>query len=303
MHITVGFQPVRDQQLTLRGMHNKNWFLLIISIILFSSCSNKYLNSSTTEHHLLEANKTTVHTFYRQVIGQTDEALADQLLTENYIQHNPMVKTGKAGFMETLAFLKQMPIPENPSNPIVRTIAEGDYVALHLSVEIGGVKKVVVDLFRLEGDKLAEHWDAIEDHPHQTLNGYSMTDGTVEIEERIFTEEDRQFVLNYYQSIWINGKLDKLSSYIAKELIQHTPEVDNGLEGLKDYLQTGILSITEVHRVIGEGNFAVVQLEGQLDAKPVVVYDILRLQGGKIKEQWRVKQIIPETMAHQNGMI
>ena len=66
-----------------------------------------------------------------------------------------MVKKGKAGFFETLAFLKQMPKRKNPRNPIIRTIAEGDYVVLHLSVAIMGAEKVVVDLFRIEDGKLA----------------------------------------------------------------------------------------------------------------------------------------------------
>ena len=284
-------------------MLNTHRYLLLTSFVILLSCNSQLPKHRTDQPSPVETNKALVHTFYREVIGQQNKELADQLVTEDYIQHNPMVKTGKEGLMETLAFLKQMPRPDNPVNPIVRTIAEGDYVALHLSVNLGGIQRVVIDLFRLEDGRLAEHWDAIEDHPDTTLNGRSMTDGAVQMEVGVFSEDNRMFVLNYYQSVWIDGDPNKLSRYIAEDLIQHAPEIRDGLEGLQDYLIAGVLSIEKVHRIIGESNFAVIQLEGKMGKSPVVLYDILRLQDGQIKEQWRVKQIVPDKMAHQNGMI
>lgn len=251
----------------------------------------------------MESNKKTVHTFYRQVIGQQDEALADQLLTDDYIQHNPMVKTGKAGFFETLAFLKQMPKPENPKNPIVRTIAEGEYVVLHLSVEIMGTQKVVIDLFRIEDGKLAEHWDAIEDHPPSTVNGNTMTDGVIEIDEQANAAENKDIVTAYYQAVWLDQQGGALSSFIADDLVQHSPGIDNGINGLQAYIASDELAVQKVHRLVAEGDFVVSQLEVLVQNTPFVLYEILRLDEGKIVEQWSVKQAIPEAMAHDNGMI
>ena len=85
--------------------------------------------------------------------------------------------------------------------------------------------------------------------------------------------------------------------------MQHSPEIDNGIGGLQAYLASGDLAVQKVHRLIAEGNFVVSQLEVMVQNTPYVLYEILRLAEGKIVEQWRVKQAIPETMAHDNGMI
>ena len=275
----------------------------MLPLIWVSACSSQVRTPKSQDKLQVESNKEIVHTFYRQVIGQQDETLADQLLTDDYIQHNPMVKTGKAGFFETLAFLKQMPKPENPKKPIVRTIAEGEYVALHLSVEIMGTQKVVIDLFRLEDGKLAEHWDAMEDHPATTVNGNTMTDGVIDIDGQANTAENKTVVAAYYQAVWLDQQANVLSSFIADELIQHSPEIDNGIDGLQAYVASGDLAVQKVHRLIAEGDFVVAQLEVKVQDTPHVLYEILRLAEGKIVEQWRVKQAIPETMVHDNGMI
>ena len=275
----------------------------MLPVILVSACSSQVRTPKSQDKLQVESNKEIVHTFYRQVIGQQDETLADQLLTDDYIQHNPMVKTGKAGFFETLAFLKQMPKPENPKNPIVRTIAEGEYVALHLSVEIMGTQKVVIDLFRIEDGKLAEHWDAMEDHPATTVNGNTMTDGVMDIDEQANAAENKEVVAAYYQSVWLDKQGDALPSFIAEDLVQHSPEIDNGIDGLQAYVASDDLVVQQVHRLIAEGDFVVAQLEVLVQNTPYVLYEILRLADGKIAEQWRVKQAIPETMAHDNGMI
>ena len=56
-------------------------------------------------------------------------------------------------------------------------VAEGDLVAIH--GRIGGwvdVPQVVVDLFRVEGGKLAEHWDVLQNEAPlaAALGGVSM---------------------------------------------------------------------------------------------------------------------------------
>ena len=55
------------------------------------------------------------------------------------------------------------------SSPIKRIFCESEYVVVHLLVEIANVKQVVIDLFRIENSKIAEHWDAIQQIPKESL--------------------------------------------------------------------------------------------------------------------------------------
>ncbi|MEM8489102.1 MAG: nuclear transport factor 2 family protein [Bacteroidota bacterium] len=247
------------------------------------------------------AAKTLALSFYRDVIGDLNEAMIDSLIAEDYIQHNPMVKTGRAGFMEAFAYLKQMPRPENPKSPIVRTIAEGNLVALHLQVEIAGSQQVVLDLFRVEDGKLAEHWDVMQMHPRETSNGRGMTDGVVAIEDLDKTAPNKALVQQFYQSIWLDGNWAQLADFVHEAVMQHHHGLADGLPALAT-AQHGPTQIDTVHRLVAEGNFVVAQLEGTIDGTPHAIYEIHRLADGLIVEQWTVQQAIPDQMAHGNGM-
>ncbi|WP_338877029.1 nuclear transport factor 2 family protein [Spirosoma sp. SC4-14] len=249
------------------------------------------------------SNKSIIQHLYRRVVGQGDLAYADEIIADTYIQHSPM-KPGKAGLMEALGFLKQMPKPVNPAKPFMRLIADGNYVATNLSVELGGRKKVVVDLFRLEGGKVLEHWDAMQDEPDSSRNGNPMMNGDAEVDPSDDAEPNKAIVDQYYD-VLIHRQIERLPYYVWADMVQHSPEIANGLTGLTEFLQRPAdqFSIQKAHRIIGEGNFVVVQAAGIWNQKPAVFYDTFRLDKGKIAEQWTVRQFVPETMPHQNGII
>ena len=253
------------------------------------------------EQHVI--NKAVIHDFYRRVMGQGDIAFAEEIIADDYIQHSSMGKPGKVGLLEALAAFKQMPKPVATSKPFMRLIAEGDYVVTNMSFGWGGAQKVVVDLFRFQNGQVIEHWDVVQDQPERTRSGNAMMDGPVEADPAESAETNKIIVANYYQHVWIDLQIEQLAEYVAIDLIQHDPEIANGMAGLQTYLNQKSGSIKQVHRLIGEGNFVVVQAEGELNRKPAVFYDILRLSGGKIVEQWRVHQAIPANMEHGNGMI
>ena len=240
-----------------------------------------------------EINKSIIRDFYRRAVGQGDVAFAEEVIADDYIQHSPLVKPGKAGLLEALEFMKQMPKPTTTSTPFMRLIAEGDYVVTNMRFGWGGKQNVVVDLFRLRDGKVVEHWDAIEDQPETTLNGHAMMDGAMPGDDTKLTGTNKEIVSQFVQHVFVNQQLNTLPDYVAPNLIQHHPEIANGLSGLEDYLrqQSGNLSIEKIHRIIGESDFVVVQSEGKLDKQSRMFYAIFRLNEGKIVEQWSVKQI------------
>ncbi|QIP14453.1 SnoaL-like domain-containing protein [Spirosoma aureum] len=250
-------------------------------------------------------NKTLIRDFYRRALGQGDIDFARAIVADGYIQHSSMGKPDKAGLLESLEAFGKMPKPVTTSKPFMRLLAEGDYVVTNMSFGWGDSQKVVVDLFRFENGQVIEHWDAIQDQPESTHNGNAMMDGAVEADTTEPTETNKAVVADYYQRVLIQRQTDRLADFVAVDLVQHNPEIANGTAGLLAYFSRGAddFSMNKVHRIIGEGNFVVVQAEGELAGKPTVFYDIFRLIGGEIVEQWAVSQAIPANMPHENGIL
>jgi predicted SnoaL-like aldol condensation-catalyzing enzyme len=93
-----------------------------------------------------------------------------------YIQHNPMAATGRDA---AIAFLE----PFFANNPAVqysikRIIADGNLVAVHahgkFSAEDRGM--AVIDILRVEGCKVMEHWDVVQpvSDPEKAANSNGM---------------------------------------------------------------------------------------------------------------------------------
>ena len=80
-------------------------------------------------------------------------------LTPNYIQHNPTIPNGPAAIKDLIPKL-----PKNFSYQPGMVVAEGDLVMVHGRYVGWGPKPMVaVDIFRLEGGKVAEHWDVMQE--------------------------------------------------------------------------------------------------------------------------------------------
>lgn len=115
----------------------------------------------------LLANKRLVYDFWREVFEGRHMDKADKYLTEAYIQHNPNVPSGRAAFVDFFSRLgKPQPIAERITAPLVSIVAERDLVILSFAREYDDPKQAGkkytttwFDMFRIEGGKIAEHWD------------------------------------------------------------------------------------------------------------------------------------------------
>jgi predicted SnoaL-like aldol condensation-catalyzing enzyme len=87
-----------------------------------------------------------------------DASAVERLYTDDYIQHNPNIPQGRDALRGIVATLS----PSVHYEPGL-IIAEGDLVAIHGRIRgWADVPQVVVDIFRVEGGKLAEHWDVMQ---------------------------------------------------------------------------------------------------------------------------------------------
>lgn len=115
----------------------------------------------------LAANKRLVYDFWREVFEGGHMEMVDKYLSEGYIQHNPTVPTGRAGFVGVFSqFANPKPIQDRVRAPLVAITAEGDLVVLSFARTGTDPKDsqkkystTWFDMFRIEGGKIAEHWD------------------------------------------------------------------------------------------------------------------------------------------------
>ena len=115
----------------------------------------------------LATNKKLVYDFWREVFEAGHTELASKYITENYIQHNPNVATGREAFIAFVNKIKKtQDIADKVLKPLVAITAEGDLVILSFVSEVKDPKDATktytttwFDMFRIENGKIAEHWD------------------------------------------------------------------------------------------------------------------------------------------------
>lgn len=116
----------------------------------------------------LAANKRLVYDFWREVFEGGNLDRADRYLAESYIQHNPRVPTGRAGFVEFFGRIaKPRPVEARVRTPIVSMLAEGDLVTVAFVREYPDPREpgktytsTWFDQFRIRDGQIVEHWDA-----------------------------------------------------------------------------------------------------------------------------------------------
>lgn len=121
----------------------------------------------------LDYNKKLVTDFYQKIFGDHDFTNIDHYLLPTYIQHNPNVADGAEAFEKAIkGWLKDAP---KKKVDVQHIAAEGDLVFIHIRNVLPDEKiQSVIDIFRIENKKIAEHWDVHEIVPVKSANSHPM---------------------------------------------------------------------------------------------------------------------------------
>lgn len=250
------------------------------------------------------ANKALVLEALENTLLAGDVDAVDQYFAADIIQHNPMFANGIEAQKGVVGFLAGS---GNFKAEYIRVIADDDIVAVHARYEGFGPKPVIgFDVFRVENGKIAEHWDNLIDEQPLNPSGRSQIDGATEITDRDLTEANKARVEDFLTRVLIRHEQVDFTRYInPTTYLQHNPRVADGLEGFGAFMaemaQQGIsMDYTEIHEVIGEGNFVLTLSEGTLGANATAFYDLFRLEEGLIVEHWDVIGPMPGADAAHN---
>jgi len=231
----------------------------------------------------------------------------------DYIQHNPHAKTGRQAAIDFLeAAWKANP---RRQSIIHRVIASDGLVAFHIETRNSPEERgaAVVDILRVKGCKVVEHWDVIQPIPESTPNGNGMF-RSIEIKTEGKTSEPctlstRQVADGFVPLLYGQGKVrEAYETWVHPDYVQHNPHAQSGRDAaiafLEPFYARNPTHRMIVYRVITDGDLIAVHLQGKTkpEDRGAAAVDILRVDNCKIVEHWDVTQSVPEASVNDNGM-
>lgn len=237
-------------------------------------------------------------------IGNTE--IAQKYVSDNFIQHNLEFFAGKEKLIETITYISNLETKTVVVN--VRAFEDDNYVILHNFYNFAGAgEQVAFDIFKFEDNLIVEHWDNLMPTTKVNKNGHTEIDGTNNIVDLDKTNENKIIAKNFVEDILVEKKLSKLAGYFENDsYIQHSPQIADGLSGLKKAMNTMEaldieMTYDKIHYIYGNGNFVLVVSEGSFAGEHTSFYDLFRLENYKIVEHWDVVEAINQNPKHNNG--
>lgn len=280
-----------------------------LGIICITLISSSLLHAQAQGNIQNKANLELVRGALTEMFDQSKTSLVDEYYSDDYRQHSPRIKDGKAGLVSAIKGMKDNNV--SIKREIIRTLSEGNLVYVQSRVSFaGGPSKVVVDIFKLNNDKIIEHWDVVQDEipKAKSINGNSMLDGLGDANRQVsnqYLESNKQVVKDFIEKGFA-GDVKLLNSLFGDDYIQHNPYVPNGKDAVLGFLKNGGF-IADIKQIIAQGDLVSVLVEyGQNGDKfHNACADLFRLDtNSKVVEHWDTCMSMPDEseFAHENGM-
>ncbi|MET3923036.1 nuclear transport factor 2 family protein [Arthrobacter sp. UYEF20] len=232
-----------------------------------------------------------------------DLTAIDTYFDPSYVQHSTLV----AGGIEGLRALASN-LPTDFAYTPVRAYAEGDLVVTQgLYAGFGPAELVGFDVWRVENDRIVEHWDSLVPVAEETVSGRTQTDGPVAATDLDKTAQNKALVLDWVEKVLVGADYSLLTDYVTTGLYaQHNVEAADNLDGFGAAAAAWgadgkLLAYKAVHQVVAEGDFVFTRAEGEFGV-PVIYNDLWRIENGKIVEHWDAIAPVPAELPHTNGI-
>ncbi|MBB5801387.1 putative SnoaL-like aldol condensation-catalyzing enzyme [Saccharothrix ecbatanensis] len=186
-----------------------------------------------------EETKRVLDEFYDEVVDKNDLSAGPKYIHDWYIQHSILMDQGLAGFNKFWNLLEGM-FPDFHADRH-KILAQGDTAVMlntfsgHHGVTGQEIRIEVMDIYRVQDGKIAEHWDTI-DYSVAMKFGFPIP-AVVQPADPIDWTGTRKQTRNvalaqeYAKRLFGSGDADRWSAlYVSRDLVNHQPGVGNGRE-------------------------------------------------------------------------
>ena len=266
----------------------------------------------------LASNKRLVFDFWRGIVNAGHVELADALLAESYIQHSPVLPTGRAALKRVFSAVPRLEqVPELVSPPLVALVAEGPYVVMALAENVrepGGARSYTTthfNLFRVENGRLAEHWHSVQAAPGPEVprpedGGPQPVTGRVGIDQYALLESakpglawNKRQVFDFWRQVADAGNEELVALYVDPNFVGRSAIMAaerNGFAAHFSARSTRPIAVSledPLVAMVAEGDL-VVQVRMRQHAHPsrardtytTTSFDMFRLAAGRVVEYW-----------------
>lgn len=265
----------------------------------------------------LAVNKRLVFDMWRHIVNAGQVERADAMLAPGYIQHSPVISTGREAFKAVFGTVPRKAAPETVSPPLVTIIAEGDLVIMALREELpagpgmGTYTTTHFNMFRVAGGRLAEHWHSVGTPPGPAIpapdgGGPQLVTGLEGASQALLLgASDAALAANkrlVYEALLVlfdAGQEADVSRLVAPDYIEHDPNLDSGSAALvarlaarparplADHLKAPLVAL------VAQGDL-VVAVTARTHPHPsrrgaiytTTGFDMFRISGKRLAEHW-----------------
>jgi predicted SnoaL-like aldol condensation-catalyzing enzyme len=134
------------------------------------------------------------------------------------------------------------------------------------------------------------------------------TEATVVDDGQQKQEANKALIKDYYQALFGDKDSAAIDKYIADDIKQHNPLLQDGKEWLKTNLQPFLSNPNiqktkvDIKEVVAEGDMVWLLVKDTApNGKVFARVEIFRVENGKITENWKVAELVPEKSNNSNG--
>ncbi|MGE0113952.1 MAG: nuclear transport factor 2 family protein [Steroidobacteraceae bacterium] len=303
--------------------------VLLLLAVPFANAADAHRQDRTA------ATRAIASPFLLRLFGKHDvQGAYEQYAAPDFVQHDPEMADGLAGLTTFLQQQAKQPDgnPAHWADVVDIVLVDGAHFAVmhHVFRDAADAGRVVVDLWRVDGGRIVEHWRVMQPIPAHMANANGMACG----KEQNFSDArkvgsrlnnpacgwpdpqaqatETQAVFDAYASELLSGDVrGAITRWLAADYRQHSPLMTDGIQGAIEFLEKQfgngggtVRGKFGPPRIIAEGDYLLVHRRvAQPDGiASTVNIDIFRVTSGHINEHWDLKQAIPDTAANSNGM-
>ncbi len=119
---------------------------------------------------------------------------------------------------------------------------------------------------------------------------------------------NKQAVIEFYNKALNDKDFAAASKYLGNRYTQHNPTAADGPEGLKGFIQflrdKFPQSHSEIVQAFADGDYVILHVRSIRTPGTAgrAIFDLFKLEKGKVVEHWDAVQDIPASSANANGM-